>query len=65
MRFERCLDLDIVDQQLTRHLDREDRGALEQRVAEAGPAGVAVAQDGQPVGQDGVLDDRQLGRQRG
>ena len=64
-RFERCLDLDLDDRELTCRFDREDRGALEKRVTEARPAGVAVPQDGQPVGQDGVLNERQLGRQRG
>ena len=64
-RFEWCLDLHVVDQQLTCRFDRKDRGAVEQRPAEAGKRGVPVPQDGQPVGQDGVLDERQLGRQRG
>ena len=47
---------------VARHLDGEDRGALIESVTEVRPAGVAIAQDAQPVGQHGMLDEGQSWR---
>jgi len=57
--FERGLDLDRLERQLARDLDRHDRRGLEQRLTERAVRRVAVAQHRQAIGQHRVLDHSQ------
>ena len=58
-RFQRRLDLDLLDGQLPRHLDGHDRGRLEHGLAEVAVRCLAVAHHREAVGQHGMLDDCQ------
>ena len=55
--LERGLDLDLGHREAARGLDSQDCRGLEEGLAEVAVAGVAVAHDGEPVGENGVVHD--------